>query len=139
MLKDLKDAGVIDAGALGFVYLIQGWLFVIANSFDGPKVISMNKNLEGLHNKVDTNQSVNDLLFQYCTEALIYDCDDTEENVKSNFDDKGDSLIVISDEGSLKLHIHTNSPNDIINQFAKFGKLKAAKIDDMKSQTLIAH
>ena len=112
---------------LGFVYLIQGWLFVIANSFDGPKVISMNKNLEGLHNKVDTNQSVNDLLFQYCTEALIYDCDDTEENVKSNFDDKGDSLIVISDEGSLKLHIHTNSPNDIINQFAKFGKLKSCK------------
>ena len=139
LLKDLKDAGVIDAGALGFVYLIQGWLFVIANSFDGPKVISMNKNLEGLHNKVDTNQSVNDLLFQYCTEALIYDCDDTEDNVKSNFEDKGDSLIVISDEGSLKLHIHTNSPNDIINQFAKFGKLKAAKIDDMKSQTLIAH
>ena len=33
LLKDLKDAGVIDAGALGFVYLIQGWLFVIANSF----------------------------------------------------------------------------------------------------------
>lgn len=89
LLKDLKDAGVIDAGALGFVYLIQGWLFVIANSFDGPKVISMNKNLEGLHNKVDTNQSVNDLLFQYCTEALIYDCDDTEENVKSNFDSPG--------------------------------------------------
>lgn len=139
LLQDLKDAGVIDAGALGFVYLIQGWLVVIANSFEGPRVIKIQSGLEGLHNKVNVSDTVGDLNFRYCTEALIHNNSTPEDKIREKFSEMGDSILVITEEDETKLHIHVNNPKTAIQIFASFGDLKAAKIDDMKSQTIQSH
>jgi hypothetical protein len=140
LLEDLKKAGVIDAGALGFVYLIQGWLFVIASDFDGPKVINMREGLEGLHNSVNVHDTVENLEFRYCTEALVTGMQDkSEDDLKTYLKSFGDSMIIIRDGEDLKLHIHTNSPRDAISKFTADGRLKAAKIDDMMAQTIESH
>ncbi|MHA2502116.1 MAG: DAK2 domain-containing protein [Candidatus Kariarchaeaceae archaeon] len=139
LLEELKEAGVIDAGALGFVYLIQGWLVVISSDVDGPRVIQLQSGLEGLHNSVNVDSSVSELKFQYCTEALIHGVTTTEDDIRSKLADYGDSLIVIQEESAMKLHIHANEPKTAIQIFASHGYLKAAKIDDMKSQTLQSH
>jgi hypothetical protein len=139
LLEDLKKAGVIDAGALGFVYLIQGWLFVIASDLDGPKVIDMREGLEGLHNSVNVGDSVDNLQFRYCTEALVSGVEGNEDEVRNYLKKYGDSMLIIKDGDDLKLHIHTNSPKEAISTFSTSGKLKAAKIDDMMAQTIQSH
>jgi len=139
LLEDLKAAGVIDAGALGFVYLIQGWLVVITNNLEGPQVINLHAGLEGLHNKVQAGDSVEHLAYQYCTEALINQTSATEDQIRKKLADLGDSLLVIKEADAIKLHIHANHPKQAITTLASFGNLAAAKIDDMKAQTLQSH
>lgn len=139
LLQDLKDAGVVDAGALGFVYLIQGWLFVIANIYDGPKVLDIRQDLENLHNSINAETTVSNIAHRYCTEAMVVKALVNEETAKSKMLQYGEFLLVIKDEDQMKLHVHSNSPYDAIQEFAKFGKLKAAKIDDMATQTLSSH
>ncbi|MHA2248789.1 MAG: DAK2 domain-containing protein [Candidatus Kariarchaeaceae archaeon] len=139
LLKDLKDAGVVDAGALGFVYLLQGWLFVIVNTFVGVKVVDLRSELENLHNRVDVSQTIDNLAHRYCTEALVSASKFTEDQAKSKMNPYGDSLLVIKNEDALKLHIHSDTPYAAIKEFSNFGHLKAAKIDDMKAQTEFTH
>ena len=51
----------------------------------------------------------------------------------------GDSFLLISDDNSYKLHVHTNNPSEALLKFGSYGNLQAAKIDDMKSQTVFTH
>jgi DAK2 domain fusion protein YloV len=139
LLQDLKDAGVVDAGALGFVYLLQGWLVVIVNSFSGVAVVDLRHELENLHNSVSGIESASQLSYRYCTEALITASNLTEDQVRKQMNPYGDSVLVIKNEDSLKLHLHSNSPYDVIRQFSGYGDLKAAKIDDMVAQTRVSH
>jgi hypothetical protein len=140
LLEDLKKAGVIDAGALGFVYLIQGWLFVIASDFDGPKIIDMREGLEGLHNSVNVGDSIDNLQYRYCTEALVSGVTGkSEDELRGYLKNYGDSMLIIKDGDDLKLHIHTNSPKEAITTFRTSGRIIAAKIDDMMAQTIQSH
>lgn len=139
LLEELKKAGVVDAGALGFVYLIQGWLFVIANTMKGPKVIEVRSGLENLHNNVDVKLSLEDLQFRFCTEGLLTDTLIKFEEMEAELKTYGDSFLLISDDNSYKLHVHTNNPSEALLKFSSYGNLQAAKIDDMKSQTVFTH
>lgn len=139
LLEDLKKAGVVDAGALGFVYLVQGWLFVIANTLKGPKVIDVRSDLENLHNNVDVNHSLENLNYRFCTEGLIIQSKHDRDKIKNEMNLFGDSLLLISESDSHKLHIHTNSPSDVVQRFRQYGQLHSVKIDDMKTQTLDSH
>lgn len=139
LLQDLKNAGVVDAGALGFVYLIQGWLFVIANIYHGPKVIDVREDLENLHNNIDVESTVENLVYRYCTEALLTDNNEDLAYLRSEMQNFGDSFLLIENEGSIKLHVHSNKPSSTIKRFSEFGKLIQAKIDDMKTQTENSH
>ncbi|MCE7736929.1 MAG: DAK2 domain-containing protein [Candidatus Heimdallarchaeota archaeon] len=139
LLEDLKKAGVVDAGALGFVYLIQGWLFVIANTIQGPKVIDIKSNLENLHNNVDVNLTLEDLQYRYCTEGLLINPANEVEKMEIELKTFGDSFLLISNDNSYKLHVHTNNPSEALLKFSSYGQLQAAKIDDMKAQTMFSH
>ena len=139
LLEDLKKAGVVDAGALGFVYLIQGWLFVIANTIKGPKIIDLRSDLEHLHNKVDVSTSLENLQYQFCTEGLLTSSTTAYETIEAEMKNYGDSLLLVSDDAYYKLHIHTNSPSEALQKLGSFGILQAAKIDDMKAQAIASH
>ncbi len=139
LLQELKDAGVVDAGALGFVYLLQGWIVVIVNSFEGMKVVDIRSDLENLHNTIDKEHMMTTLKFRYCTEASITSVNITEDQIKNQLRQYGDSLIVIRDEKTTKVHIHSNEPNLVIKDFKRHGRLNTAKIDDMKLQTFYSN
>ncbi|MHA2097842.1 MAG: DAK2 domain-containing protein, partial [Candidatus Kariarchaeaceae archaeon] len=138
LLEELKKAGVVDAGALGFVYVIQGWLFVIANTLRGPRVIDIKSDLENLHNTVDVRKSLENLQYRFCTEGLLMSRSDSQI-MKTELKEYGDSFLLISNESTHKLHIHSNTPTQVLKKFQSFGVLQSAKIDDMKSQTIITH
>lgn len=139
LLEELKKANVVDAGALGFVYLIQGWLFVLANSFNKPHVLDMRQELENSDNSVNISHSLENMSYKYCTEAMLFYVDTEVDIIKEIMKAHGDSLLVIADGSEIKLHIHTNNPRKVILDILKIGQLQAVKIDDMRSQMLINH
>ncbi|MCY3410239.1 MAG: DAK2 domain-containing protein [Candidatus Heimdallarchaeota archaeon] len=137
LMEELKKAKVVDAGALGFVYLIQGWLFVIADQFKGPRVMNLLAGLEGLTNEVDISHT--EINYRYCTEAMIIASNSSEQEMRKMMEKYGDSLLIIGNDDELKLHVHTDTPQEAIYTFSSYGQLHAVKIDDMKTQALLSH
>ncbi len=135
LLDVLKEAGVVDAGALGFVYLIQGWLWVLASTIAGPRVVKLNDQLTNQHNAIDVSHAVENLTYRYCTEAYISGNGHKERTIRESLVSYGDSLIVIGDGEEIKMHVHSNNPKQAIETLSSYGKIKAAKIDDMMAQT----
>ncbi len=133
----LKKAKVVDSGALGFVYIIQGWLFVIAEYFEKSIMINMRDELINLARV--SNISHAPIEYRYCTEAMLVTTEQNENELKTSLMEYGDSLLVISDNGHLKLHIHTNEPKNVITNFSRNGDLYSVKVDDMISQSFTTH
>ena len=128
-LDILRLNNVVDSGAAGF-YLI----------FDGIKNGLYKDSRSGVSeifafSKDTLNSSVEPLTFRYCTEFSIRL---SEEQSRQHFVDllspHGDSLIVSITEDILKVHIHNNTPQNILDEFLQFGEFIETKVDDMLIQ-----
>ncbi|HZH93775.1 MAG TPA: DAK2 domain-containing protein, partial [Tissierellaceae bacterium] len=135
MLPVLKQAGVVDAGGKGLLYLLEGALEAISDekrSLVAPEksqVVEVEvKKRKREH--IDTD----DIEFGYCTEFMINtnygDVEEFREQIVAN----GDSLLVVGGEGLIKVHIHTNNPGDVLEKALKLGELSDIKIDNMRYQ-----
>ncbi len=134
LLPVLKEAGVVDSGGMGFVYILKGML----EGLKGNK-IEIVESFEGIETK---QRLLEDLRFLYCTELLIKAKKIFAEPIlKERFSKYGDSLVVVSDEDILKIHVHTNKPGLVLEEGLKIGELVKVKIDNMKIQheSLISH
>ena len=137
-LKVLKKAGVVDAGAQGFVDLLHGIQQFIQ---DGNL-----KNISTLKNITDSNIIENniksepaDLTFRYCTECLIIGKNIDRTNLRSELKDFGNSLVIAGTKEKTKIHIHTNEPGKLFKFSEKFGNVINQKADDMFMQNEDAH
>ena len=130
-MKILKDSGVVDAGAQGLVDLIEGMLYYIKNN----KIISpdsINKKISS--DEVSSIQSHDYSSFQYCTECVINGNDINRVELRERLNDLGDSFIVAGNKSTIKIHIHTDSPENIFKICSEYGKLLNQKADDMYVQ-----
>lgn len=139
-LRVLKESNVVDAGALGFVYFLEGILEFIdkkATEFFKEKSYG-NVNLELSHNKPN---------YRYCCEFLVESAQTASTKSAKNiyqlalerFDHDMDSLIVQNTGDFMKIHCHMNTPDTIADFLAQHGKIVKSKIDDMQVQHSIAH
>lgn len=85
-----------------------------------------------------TDLDTSDIRFGYCTEFIIhlenqYD-EDIERNFKEYLESIGDSLVVVSDEEIVKVHVHTNDPGLAIQRALTYGSLSRMKIDNMREE-----
>lgn len=134
LLPALKKAGVVDAGAKGFVHLLEG---VVAYINGDPLVA-----LEGRPPYVDSAPAVSTVeypeeseCYRFCTEALVRgDALPEQEVVKNHLREEGDSLIVIRSNGILKVHIHTDEPHRVFAYLKTVGELVTHKAEDMQAQ-----
>ncbi len=127
-LKILAKSGVVDAGAQGFVHILEG----ITHFIEKGKIIQQirTKIFEGKIPVIADEK----IKFQYCTECMI-SCDHSNGNqIKSKLSELGDSLIVIHRGDRFKIHIHTNYPEKVLSLAAEFGNITRQKIDDMFAQ-----
>ncbi len=139
MLEALKKGGVVDSGAMGFVYIFQGWTVTIEEAVNhNQHEETLISGLEGLKSHIDLQEVTNDTKFRYCTEALIEISQDFNNNVKDHFKAFGEYLMITRDNSLLKLHIHTDEPSKVLNEFANFGRVKSIKVDDMVSQAVLS-
>ncbi len=139
LLPVLKEAGVVDSGGAGFIKIIEGMLMALEGQILSEQEISAqslkNQKQEeyvGAHNLGDI-----DIKFGFCTEFIVelFNWETFDQNsVREPLEQMGDSLVVVTDEDLLKVHIHTNQPGVALTLAQKFGELKTVKIENMRSQ-----
>ncbi len=133
MLPALKNAGVVDAGGQGWVYIIKGLLLAL----DGKPVEREGGEVEPSKTAAaQANVDVGDIKFGYCTEFIIEKSNPNVNVVsfRSSIEDKGDCMLVIDDDEIVKVHIHTNNPGFVLERAVKLGSLINIKIDNMRYQ-----
>lgn len=129
-LQVLRKHNVVDSGAAGFVRFLQG----INLAFSRVHAAEPVEELESI--PVITGEE-EQTAFRYCTEALM----DTSafgaidlDTLKHDLARLGDSLILNNREGRLKVHLHTNTPERLMEKLAPFGPFIEQKADDMALQ-----
>lgn len=131
LLPVLKQAGVVDAGGMGLLYILEGANKALLGKFVNP--IEQEQIIE----KQDfTDIETADIKYAYCTEFIIDKKSEIVDVLRFSdiIDSIGDSKLVIDDESIVKVHIHTNNPGFVIEEAIKLGSLSSIKIDNMKLQ-----
>jgi DegV family protein with EDD domain len=144
-LAVLKKAGVVDAGAKGFVSMLEGvLLFVEGVSLAGDSEAEGRSALEAdpedEHATEQMAAAIADFgateeQYRYCTEALVRGGELPEQQaVQAVLREYGDSLIVIRSDDVLKVHVHTDEPEEVFAYLRGVGSLVTHKAEDMKVQ-----
>lgn len=139
MLPVLKQAGVVDSGGQGLMQVLKGMLDGLkGKEVDisvpaGGTALSSSSTAAG-SSEIDTA----DIKFGYCTEFIInvekhYD-EETELHFKAYLESIGDSIVVVSDDDVVKVHVHTNDPGLAIQKALTYGSLSRMKIDNMREE-----
>ncbi|MGE0160298.1 MAG: DegV family protein [Gemmatimonadales bacterium] len=133
LLPALRKAGVVDAGAKGFVSLIEGVHLLIQGDLEQPE--SGPGAGEPLESVERTGYPSPDEHFRYCTEALVRgDALPSQNAVQEALRSVGDSLIVIRAGDVLKIHVHTDDPERVFGYLRDLGTLVTHKAEDMHAQ-----
>lgn len=147
LLPVLKEVGVVDSGGQGLVYIYHGFLESLTGESIPVKSADPNKanvtELAHQENFFNTSHSVatEDIHYGYCTEIMVkigegetvtdeFDYD----TFRNHLDGIGDSLLVVSDDEIVKVHVHTETPGEVMNYGQKFGSLVKIKVDNMRLQ-----
>jgi fatty acid-binding protein DegV len=128
----LKKAGVVDAGAQGFVNILEGIVnFIEFGKVKSLKVIaSTTKKMRSFNlEKVDS-----EINFQFCAECLLEGNNLDLETIKQKVTFLGDSLIIAGSKRKAHIHIHTDKPEDVFDELSEFGTIVKTKVDDMHKQ-----
>lgn len=129
-LKVLKDAGVVDSGGKGLIYIYLGALAGVTEDmhvFEEDNIIdySHTHHIEEIDGEIE---------FGYCTEFIIHADDMDVDKFKGIIGGHGDSVLVVGNDDIIKVHIHTNHPGKIIEHALGMGQLSDIKIDNMRLQ-----
>lgn len=137
MLPVLKEAGVVDSGGQGLLQVLKG----AADAFAGKEIdytIDGASAGSGTAWAVSSAPSETDIKYGYCTEFIIMleheYTDETELSFKAFLESIGDSIVVVSDDGIVKVHVHTNDPGLAITRALTYGSLTRMKIDNMREE-----
>jgi len=135
-LKVLAKAGVVDAGAKGFVDFLEGIVhFIKSGEMKGLIKPPLNIQTAEFHSASDRNE----IHQRFCTEALIDGIGIDFDRLREEIRDIGDSAIVAGTEGRARIHIHTNHPDELFNRIHLFGDITQVKVDDMLNQFEVSH
>ena len=130
-LKVLQDSRVVDSGAKGFVYFLQGFATFLRTGkvdlevSDEPVDLAFNEEL--IHSQGEIHH-------RYCTEALLSGDAIDLEALKAELALYGDSLIVAGNDHKARIHIHANAPEQVFQVLRKKGVILQQKADDMVRQ-----
>jgi DAK2 domain fusion protein YloV len=136
LLKVLKDAGVVDAGGQGIYTLLEGALRYLKGETEQMRLRKPQIIVSELPLSVPLPQvaGVDEVPFGYCTEFLLKGESLEPETIRKRLEKKGESLIVVGDEGAVRIHIHTLDPGNVIQFACKLGTLHQVSIRNMDEQ-----
>ncbi len=137
MLPQLKKAGVVDAGGMGFAIIIRA----MSDVFAGGKIaVSKEKNVPAEDSfKTAVSQYDDDITYTYCTEFMLRknkDCPDPFM-LRAYLETIGDCVVLVDDEKYIKVHVHTDNPGNALQKALEFGCFvndPRPKIENMRIQ-----
>ena len=137
MLPVLKEAGVVDSGGQGLVQVLKGaYDAFLGKEIDYTVEPAESTKKAPAQEKEATAQA--EIRFGYCTEFIIMlekeYTPQTEQEFKGFLESIGDSIVVVSDEDVVKVHVHTNDPGKAISRALTYGSLTRIKIDNMREE-----
>ncbi len=137
MLPALQSANVVDAGGSGFVCILRGMNEALdghAIEYEGSGGVERESLGAAVFEDIDTDS----IKFSYCTEFIVEKNDECDEemsaSLKAYLPEIGDSIVFAEDESIIKVHVHTNTPGDVLTHALLCGALLTTKIENMKKQ-----
>ncbi len=136
MLPTLKQAGVVDAGGKGVIFVFLGMLEALKGKpVKKRKPKEEKAEIISAANFIDSELDLEEISFQYCTEFILRGKELSVESIKMDLSPHGDSMLVVGDENTVKIHIHTNNPGLILDYAARLGDMYEIQIDNMAEQS----
>ena len=136
LLKVLKDAGVVDAGGQGVYTIFEGALRYLKGETELMRLRKPQMIVSDMPLTVPLPQAigVDEIPYGYCTEFMIKGEQLDPDALKKRLLKKGESLIVVGDDTSVRVHIHTLDPGMIVQFATKLGTLHQVSIRNMDEQ-----
>jgi len=135
-LKILSKYGLVDAGAKGFVVFIKGVIKFIKTKNLRSLALKQTNTISLIHSEHRINE---DLIFRYCTEAIIKDLQMSTVALKQLLCGYGDSIVVAGSEKTCRIHVHTNQPAELFYILKNKGRITFQKVDDMHRQQEVSN
>ena len=140
LLPVLKEAGVVDSGGAGLVYIIEGMKMGMLGKKIGEALVQREQQAEELDLDAFDENSV--LTFGYCTEVLLRlqtakvgDVNAFSESVIVDYlGTIGDSMVVVKSGSVVKIHVHTMTPYKVLEFLQQYGEYLKVKIENMSLQ-----
>ena len=125
----LKKAGVVDAGGKGYLIILEGMLRALRGE-PVPEVV------DTAEEKADFAAiGDEDITFAFDTVFIVRKTSDKPlDGLRTYLNNIGDSLVIGEDDEAFKVHVHTDTPGDALNEAQKYGTLELAKIENMRTQ-----
>jgi DegV family protein with EDD domain len=135
-LAVLAKANVVDAGARGFVFFVEGIIDFITNR--NLKDLIQVKAETSLFEKIE--ESIPEKVdLRYCTEALIKNSSIDNKSLLTLLEKYGNSIVVAGSDKMRRIHLHTNNPAELFNELRNTGTLAFQKADDMIRQNQVVY
>ena len=127
----LKKAGVVDAGGMGWLLVLEGMLAALR----GEDIVAPTDGSPVKESADFSAFNTEDITFGYCTEFIVSrDCEGDIPALRAFLNDIGDSLVLVDDEEIIKVHVHTNDPGVVLQKALEFGPLITVKVENMRLQ-----
>src|SRR5699024_6576127 len=139
LLPVLKEVGVVDSGGQGLLYVYEGFLAALkGEKVEVSKDAVDTDTFVNDHHEFDDFMTVEDIEYGFCTEFMVRFEDGkrsfNEEDFRNEMSEFGDSLLVISDDEIVKVHVHTETPGEAMTYGSSYGELIKMKIENMREQ-----
>jgi len=136
LLPVLKDAGVVDAGGQGLYTILEGALHYLKGEmeqmqFRKPQVITSSIPLTL---RLPEMIAADEVPYGYCTEMMVKGEELDTEKIRTRLVKKGESLIVVGDDTTVRIHIHTLDPGNVVHYATGLGTVHQVNIRNMDEQ-----
>lgn len=129
-MKVLEKAGVVDAGAQGFVYLLEGIVRYVREAARRAVAEAFPEEVKA----AIFDRTPESILFRYCTEALLEGSAIDRGELRREAALLGDSIVIAGGASRLRIHVHTNEPERVFEVARRFGEVGQTKVEDMHAQ-----
>ena len=135
-LEVLRKAGVVDAGAKGFVELVDGMSEYLST---GTIVAEPDLSLLSIEAPMVTAGSSVESGYRFCTECIVTGADINRRKLREALAELGDSLVLAGTKRKARIHIHVDEPERVFDVARRYGDVRAEKADDMRRQQSSSH
>lgn len=135
MLAILRDAGVVDAGGQGLLIILEGALSYLKGEVAPEALYSTAEPVSPPHRAAPSPLATDEeRVWGYCTEFLIQGRNLSVDEIREKVAAMGDSTLVVGDETTVRMHLHTFDPGAAMSYATSLGVVRQVKVENMDEQ-----